>query len=126
VLFRLRAGEQVTSLGGLVVTSRLGRARVLEDVTFDDDHPPVTCRKGDLIYALHYSGEGYELLWFKGTVFNEQVAPDKIPPSSGFQTDELEWLELPTTTWWVQLKDSAGRVGWTDSPEFFDGSDGCE
>jgi hypothetical protein len=77
-----------------------------------------------MVYVLHYIGEGNDLLWFKGREFAEQLHTDKPGPIEYWKG--LELLETPTTEWWVRMKNSAGKVGWTTRAGDFDGADACE
>jgi hypothetical protein len=119
VAFHLRPGDRVIGLNGVVETRKPGRVRILKDIELDDEHP-VKLRPGDVVYALHYLGEGYELFWFNGQTHSDQIGPfevDKEEPSS----EATLWVEsLPETVWWVKVKNAEGLAGWTMVDHNFD------
>ena len=117
--FQLDQGEQVTALTGVVVTTSAGRLRARTNVVLGEGREAVSLRRGDLIYILHYLGEGYDLLWYNGHTLSDQIEPIE---SFG----ELELLEPARTEWWVKVKNRAGRIGWSAHPEDFGGKDVCD
>jgi hypothetical protein len=123
--FQLEAGEEVTVSTGVVVTTRPGRIKVLQPVILGEAPNPVSLKPGDLIYILHYKGEGYDLLWFNGHTFGDQIHMDRLGPIQINGADALQVLELPTTDWWVKVTNGVGQVGWSILPEDFGGNDAC-
>lgn len=75
------------------------------------DDAEVGVKAGDVIYILHYSGEGYWAAWHNGRVVGLQDFSEKGPH--------------PKSTWWVKLKTKAGGVGWTTSHRNFSNQDAC-
>jgi len=118
VAFRLKPGDKVYVSTGVVVTTRPGRIRALEAVTLGEGTEAVSLKPGELIYILHYLGEGYHLLWFNGHTLSDEIEPVE-------QAKNLELLEPPETHWWVKIKNRSGRVGWSEHPEHFMGNDAC-
>ena len=122
VAFRVRSGASITALTGVVVTSSPGRARAHGAFTLGDEKQPVSFKDGDEFFMLHYLGEGYGLLWFRGQSFSDQWWADEL----GFTADGLvEVLQLPQVQWWVKVKDAAGHIGWSEQPEDYEGADAC-
>ena len=121
--FRLKAGEPVTADYGFVVTTRPGRIRATSPVTIGEGKDRTSLQPGDVVYVLHYVGEGNDLLWFKGRELSEELHTDRPGPIEHWKG--LELLETPTTEWWVRMKNSAGQVGWTQHADDFEGADAC-
>ena len=122
--FRLKAGERVTVPRGVVVTTRPGQIRVLAPTTLGEGADATALKPGDILYTLHYAGEGYDLLWFKGRKLKDQIHTDEVGRME--QLPALEVLELPSSEWWVRVKNSAGQVGWSMRTEDFGNRDRCE
>lgn len=102
---RLSKGEVVTGLTGEVISTPI-------PVTSDRDIPETGIKKGDTFYVLHYDGEGYWKVWFRGKF--EQVHQSVIE------------VPAPKSEWWVKVKDSHGTVGWSLSRRNFGRQDACE
>jgi hypothetical protein len=120
VAFTLPAGGKVEALTGVVVVSRLGRARASREVAIEGLG---TLRAGDEATVLHPVGEGYWLVWRDGKKGTAQVGPKSDRP--GPWDPELNPIETPEFRWWVQVRDGQGRTGWTDAPDHFGNKDRC-
>jgi hypothetical protein len=118
VLFQLKRGDKVQAITGIVVTTKPGVVRFTQAWRG-------LAQPGDLMYLLTYQGEGYTKAWFKGQFFENldasaflnglcETAPSKCP---------AEVIERPTRTWWVQIRNANGQVGWTDRPQDFANKD---
>jgi hypothetical protein len=125
VAFRLKRGNRVDALTGVVVTLRPGRVRILAKMTLDAASP-VSLQPGDVIYPLHYLGEGYDLFWFNGKAHSDQISVEVIEQEPTLKA-QLSVEALSETEWWVKVKNAAGQVGWTVVGENFDGAsmDAC-
>jgi len=125
VAFSLAAGERVTAIGGVVVTTRPGR------VAFDAPHDvdaaggQVHIEPGQTLYLLTSEGEGFMKAWFNGrlyqgvdtsTFFNGGCAGGPRPCTGRI-------VEPWMFEWWVQIRNAAGTVGWTNEPDKFDNKD---
>jgi hypothetical protein len=119
ITFRLASGEKVEALTGVVVVSRAGRGRAPRDTPVEG----LPLRAGDEVAILHPVGEGYWRVWRAGRTGNAQVG-DPLPATSPAQPD-VQMLEKPEFTWWVQVRDARGRTGWTSQPENFGNKDRC-
>ena len=104
IVGHVRKGESVLALTGEVHSIPLR-------VVIRKDSPEEGVTKGDVVYILHYSGEGYWAVWQKGKVIQLQNFSDKAP--------------FPRATWWVQLKTKQGVVGWVISHNNFSNQDAC-
>jgi hypothetical protein len=114
VAFRVRKGEKVAGVTGVVITTRPGRARISRatDLLGVEAHP------GDLVFLLSYKGEGVYKAWFRGRVIKEF---SEFDAKGSF----AEIIEKPKFEWWVQIRNTQSLTGWTDQTDNFDSKDGC-
>ena len=121
VAYRAKAGEKVQGLTGVVVTNQYGVTRLLKPMTLgyrkNDEKPQLALHAGELLYTLHYEGEGVELFWYKGQTYSDQISP------SG---DALRVESRPQYDWWVQVKSATGSIGWGKTVDAFAHMDSCE
>lgn len=105
VVGSLSKGQIVQGLSGEVRSTPL-------PVISDRDIPETDIKTDDTFYVLHYDGEGYWKVWFRGklTLVNESVV--NIPD--------------PKAEWWVKINDLKGEIGWTISHGNFEHQDACE
>jgi hypothetical protein len=112
VVYRVRAGEWVEGVTGVVITHKLGVSKVLAPMTVGRG-TPVAVVPGDVLLTIHYLGEGYDLFWFKGRTYEDQIADEPVgnPPPPDLK---IQVVSRPRCTWWVRVKNKKGQVGWTD------------
>jgi len=110
VIFTVRAGEWVTGLTGVVVTSMPGRAEVRTPTTVGGR----PAAPGDVVWLLTSQGEGFYKAWFKGRF---------VDGINGFY--DVVMTTEPASTWWVEVKDKNGRTGWTKEHRNFGHMDAC-
>jgi hypothetical protein len=129
VAFQVAKGEWVRAIGGVVITQRYRVTEVLKHVELDygdtRGRPPLRLEPGDVLYPLHYEGEGFYRFWYKGSVYSDAVSgdvPDPIPPSPAAS---LHVREVPRFTWWAKIRNKKGEVGWTNVPGKFSNSGAC-
>ena len=97
--------------------------KVVAATTLGEGAETVSLKPGDVVYTLHYLGEGYDLIWFNGRVLKDQTSYEDL--------GEIPWakqfvvLELPTTEWWVLIRNQQGEVEWTSEPWNFGNKDAC-
>ena len=104
IVARIRKGEVVQAITGEVHSIPL---RVVAKVPY----PEADVKAGDVVYILHYLGEGYWKAWHKRRVVEIENFSDTGP--------------VPHSTWWVKLKTKSGSVGWTTSHGNFSNQDAC-
>jgi hypothetical protein len=98
VVFRVKKGEWVQGVTGVVITYRAGLSKVLKPVEVgfakDGDKPLLSLKPGELLYPLHYEGEGSSLFWYNGHVYSDGIGgfkkdEDPVPPDLDIQTLEV-------------------------------------
>jgi WD40 repeat protein len=109
VIFSVKKGQKVNGLTGTVITLKPGVAEALSQVSIGG----IELRPGELVYGLHYEGEGVWKIWSKGKVAS--IGPD------GFEN--LEVISYPETVWWVKIRNGSGQEGWTDDTKNFANKD---
>lgn len=122
-VLKIEKGETVQALTGVVITTQLGVVKVLKSITLDQQHP-VVLKPGDVFYVLHYQGEGFDLFWYKGGLHSEQMDYSNELPNAEKGVFYKKVRE-PKYSWWIQMKNSYGKVGWTDEANHF-GADSCQ
>lgn len=101
---RIKKGSKVLALTGEVHSAP---RRVI--LTKDDQDAGV--KAGEVIYVLHYIGEGSWKAWHKGKIIEIGDLP-----GTGWK---------PEITWWVKLKSPSGVIGWTVERGNFANVDAC-
>jgi hypothetical protein len=119
----LKAGEEVTVLGGVNVVSEPDIA-VIKYVRSDDD--PLL-KVGDT--ALGYGVEdlesnGFEVFWSKGVWFSVWIEALAEKGQCGFTSGfgpsgcTIDIVKDGVSGWWVQVKTSSGLTGWVLGEKF--------
>ena len=126
VAFRVRAGEQVDGLTGVVVTTKLGRATIREPIAVDSDK--LELRPGDVVYVVNYIGEGVWKIWTRGRLYHLEIAGKeetcgRPAPEPGPCAAQI--VEEPRTVWWAKVRNRTGQEGWTRQLDRFDNIDAC-
>ena len=111
IAFRIKKGEKVIGVSGVVITTKAGVVKVLKNNKLGK----VNLKAGDTLYILTNLGEGYNKIWYKGRIIAEQVYDDSL----------FKQLSEPKSIWWVKIKNRRGQIGWSKLPENFDNKDAC-
>lgn len=135
IAFRLRRGESVDGLTGVVVTSKFGKAVVRQPTALGEAALPV--KPGEVVYIINYVGEGYWKFWVGGS-FGQQQIPERDQQCAGDDHQPIGDLRVanptqcdiqittePETVWWAEVRNRAGRIGWTRDLEHFGDIDAC-
>lgn len=109
--FRMKTGEWVTGVTGVVITTQPGIVRALKKATIGET--PI--KKGEQFYVLTNLGEGFTKVWFKGRIFEGEPYDDST----------FEFVRKPKSIWWVKVENRRGQVGWSRQPENFGNVDQC-
>lgn len=131
--FRVATGEWVVAETGQVVTVRAGIKKVRRSAIIgypagpgaDGSQRRLHVKAGDVLYSLHYLGEGYELFWYQGALYQDEIAD--YNDGSGREdpqrlTDEVSRADY---VWWVRVRNRDGKLGWVRNPESFGNMDAC-
>jgi len=125
VAFHAALGDTVTALTGVVTTTKVGRATATRQVTVGAKRLVVPA--GQPIYLLRNVGGGDWKIWVNG-VTDEQYIPNQGYCSADKQSSDecaLTVVEQPQITWWAQVQDALGHVGWTREVDHFGNIDAC-
>jgi LysM repeat protein len=114
VAFRIKKGEKVTGVTGVVITTKAGIVKALRNTTIDEIEK-VPFNAGEILYLLTYRGEGYYRTWYKGRYLFD----------SYYNNPDVKQISDPELVWWVKIKNRKGQIGWTKLPENFDNKDAC-
>jgi hypothetical protein len=119
VVFKSFKNEIVTGLPGVVITLVPGESAVKKAITLGQDDR-VDAKPKDVLYLLHYEGEGFFKFWFRGKVYSDEF------PFANEKNEHLETLSEPQTVWWVKVRNGSGQTGWSKETNHFDHMDACE
>lgn len=120
VVANLIKNETVLAITGVVVTHKVGKAKILLPIqawenSKSNSPNELTINKGEIIYPLHYEGEGYSAFWYNGKVYSAELINTKqVNIEQEYQYD-----------WWAQIKNKSGKVGWTKQTNVFAQQDAC-
>jgi hypothetical protein len=119
VAFRVRKGDHVTGVTGVVITLKPGKAIVRRATTIGEGRRQVKLKQGDVLYLLHYMGEGFFKIWFRGKIYENEM------PDLGDAKSKIQVLNQPDTVWWMKVKNSRNQVGWSKQNDNFGDIDAC-
>ena len=121
VVFRVPQGAKVTALTGVVVTLKAGRVQFRAPHEMGHRLGSLRVEPGQTLYLLTYQGEGFTKAWFDGRLYDGLDGSDFFnavcDPDPSRCVGRI--VEKPRREWWVQVRNAAGRVGWTDQPDAF-------
>jgi len=128
VTFRVQKGEWVEAVNGVVITHAIGVSKVLKPVELgygkNGNKPLLSLKAGDLLYPLHYLGEGSYLFGYQGFVYSDQVSGSSV--NAVLLPDRsIEVLVPPKYVWWAKIRSKQGILGWTNTPNRFGNTDRC-
>jgi hypothetical protein len=126
IAFRARKGEHVVGLTGVVITLKPGKAIVRKATTIGQVRK-IRVKPGDVLYLLHYMGEGFYKIWFNGRIYENEMptAPDMIGKPPGQKPESIEVQSEPDNVWWVKVKNRRNQIGWSKQTDNFGNMDAC-
>jgi len=113
VAFRVRKGEHVVGLTGVVITLKPGKAAVRKATTIGEGKRKTRVKPGDVLYLMHYLGEGFYKTWFRGVIYDLEMSTT------------IQVLTEPDTVWWVKVRNNRNQVGWSKQNDNFGDMDSC-
>ena len=111
IAFRLRKGEHVQAITGVVITTEPGVAVALRPTVAGGRRVPT----GGWILILTNLGEGYAKVSYRGRVAEAQVYDE-----SAFKIERQA-----KSVWWVKLRDRHERIGWSNEVDDYGDNDAC-
>lgn len=110
VVATFAAGSTVHATTGEVISKP-------EPIVAKQDYADSPIRTGDMFYFLHYAGEGFSHVWFKGRVYDVELdrSGDTVedPPSGS------------NVAWWARIRIPGGKSGWVLVKDQFENQDAC-
>lgn len=113
VVFALHRGQIVDGVTGVVVAEKAAAIQI--DKTVRDgfiegsEQPQLALHAGDIVYMVSPLGEGAFVYWYKGKVYRSGNDLASMPGVDGRNAK---------MTWWKQVRNHAGKLGWTRSGKF--------
>lgn len=121
VVFKLEKDERFLAITGVIATHKLGITEILKPVkigyTTINDVPQLSLNPGDIGYTLHYAGEGFEVFWYQGKTYSDELSISN--------SDSFKIISSPSYVWWAKVKNRAGKTGWTNKTNQFNNQDSC-
>ena len=129
IAFRLKKEDWVNAITGVVITYRYGVSKIVKPIELGyppkGDKPVLLLQPGEVVYTLHYTGEGSDLFWYKGRVYIDQIATDKPDPDPPPPELIVQVISRPHYVWWAKVRNKDGQVGWTTETHKFGNVDAC-
>ena len=121
---KLKKGDRVQAITGIVVTMKPGRVQFREAVDLSTTSGAVHIEPGETLYLLTYHGEGATTAWFNGRLYEADgseffngICEEKPGTCNG------TIVERPKAEWWIRVRTMNGIIGWTNEPENFGNKD---
>jgi hypothetical protein len=124
VIFTVDAGQRVDAMTGVVVTTSPGRVRFRKQVDLPSGGGAIHVEPGEDLQVLSFHGEDVFTAAFQGVVYPSTDGSTFLNTACEEQPHRCigELVAAPESVWWVQLKDAAGRTGWTSEAQKFAGT----
>ncbi len=125
VAFTLTRGERVTAVTGVVITTRPGRVEFDMAQDVEASGGQIHVEPGQPLYLLTSQGEGFMKGWFNGRLYEgiDTATFSNGGCAGGPRPCVGRLVEPWQFEWWVQIRNAAGRIGWTREPDKFDNKD---
>ena len=121
IIYRVPRDAKVTAVTGVVITLRAGRVQFRVPHEMGSLSGRLRVVPGQTLYLLTYQGEGFTKAWFDGRLYDELDGSEFFDAACEDDPGRCAGriVEKPLREWWAQLRDAAGRTGWTDEPHKF-------
>ena len=125
IAFHVAIRDTVTAVTGVVSTTKPGTASATRPVTIGSNRLAVA--SGQPIYLLRNIGGGDWKIWVNGQTDKQYIPSQGYCSGANSNSDEcaLSVVEQPEVVWWVKVRDSLGREGWTREVDHFGNIDAC-
>ena len=112
----LPKGAVVTGLTGVHITYEPDRIQVFQPI------PELNLQPGDIILRYMYRGEGFADIWTKGQWKKEYDCSfiTEKNDSGCLRNCPAKVISEGRKDWWVRVKTSEGKIGWTKVEDQFD------
>jgi hypothetical protein len=119
VIGTLVKGQVVKGITGVHITRKPDVIHVFQAI------PELGLKPGDVVLRYMYLGEGYANIWANGRyVKSADLTFVTEKTGSGCLRDcQAAVEENGVKEWWVEVKTSSGKIGWTQANYNFDGVD---
>ena len=116
-LFRVKPREELTALTGFNIISRLQVWRARRALDLGQE---IKVARGAQVQVIRAESEGFYLVWHEGAAASLALE-NACPPN------ETCWdvVQKGAETWWVKVKNAAGKVGWMLGADLRRVSDSC-
>jgi hypothetical protein len=129
IAFHLKKNERVRAITGVVVTHRIGVTEIIKPIEIgllpSGGKPMLSLKPGDIVYTLHYAGEGYDLFWYQGKTYVDQIFVPDSARGDVANSPSVKVHSRPVYDWWAKLRNRAGQIGWTRKTDKFANQDAC-
>jgi hypothetical protein len=124
VVGNIKLGDKIQAMTGEVHTV----PTVIEAIR---DHGKF--KKGNLFYLLTYQGEGFYKVWLNGAISSEEILFPGFTAQYDFKNCDSNnndcWGRIKNlkreSIWWIKIRKSDGKTGWTNQSKEFRGQDSC-
>ena len=125
VAFALTRGERVTAVTGVVITTRPGRVEFDMAQDIEASGGRIHVEPGQPLYLLTSQGEGFMKAWLNGRMYEsvDTATFSNGGCAGGPRPCVGRLVERWQFEWWVQIRNAAGKIGWTREPDKFDNKD---
>ena len=125
VVFKVRSGEGVKAVTGIVVITQPGRAVFDRRQRLTTATGSIDLMPGQTLFLLTYQGEGFTKAWFDGKVYTDVDTASFMNAMCTTKPEQCtgKVVEKPQWEWWIQIRNAEGQTGWTREPDKFDGKD---
>lgn len=113
---------------GVVITRVAAEIRILKKMRLGNEQGTDTpggleLEPGEIVYALHYLGEGYSLFWVRGKL----LEAGEIDPRLVANAEQTEYRVITEFEyeWWARIVAADGKAGWALVREQFGNMDAC-